>query len=163
MGWRCWIIYRSPRFKKDHQTPNLRAVSCNWIIHYMWQLFPLEADWEINNQGIKSRTVQPLFLFPLWPITSAQFKHLQCHSSLWHFLARSHMRARASARTLWRRQTFARESCLFGIFFTYRNVDVLARELLSPRIKRRRDTRAAHLCQDDTCSLTWSYKLCTRL
>lgn len=89
MGWQCWIIYRSPRFKKDHQTPNLRAVSCNWIIHYMWQLFPLEADWEINNQGIKSRTVELLFLFPLWPITSPQFKHLQCHSELWHFLARS--------------------------------------------------------------------------
>lgn len=72
--------------QKGPSKPNLRAVSCNWIIHYMWQLFLLEADWEINNQGIKSRTVKLLFLFPLWPITSPQFKHLQCHSSLWHFM-----------------------------------------------------------------------------
>lgn len=71
--------------QKGPSNPKLRAVSCNWIIHYMWQLFPLEADWEINNQGIKSRTVKLLFLFPMWPITSAQFKHLQCHSDLWHF------------------------------------------------------------------------------
>lgn len=48
----------------------------------MWQLFLLEADWGINNQGIKSRTVRLLSPFPLWPITSAQFKHLQCHISL---------------------------------------------------------------------------------
>lgn len=148
MGWRCWIIYRSPRFKKDHQTPNLRAVSCNWIIHYMWQLFPLEADWEINNQGIKSRTVQPLFLFPLWPITSPQFKHLQCHSSLWHFLARSHMRARESARTLWQRQMFTRESCLFqkklGARFYVPNVDLLDRELLSRRIGASHQIQAWH-------------------
>lgn len=73
--------------QKGPSNPNLRAVSCNWIIHYMWQLFLLEADWEINNQGIKSRTVKLLFLFPLWPITSPQFKHLQCHSELWHFMA----------------------------------------------------------------------------
>lgn len=138
MGWRCWIIYRSPRFKKDHQTPNLRAVSCNWIIHYMWQLFPLEADWEINNQGIKSRTVQPLFLFPLWPITSPQFKHLQCHSSLWHFLARSHVRARVSARAHARTRFVAEtddkrklpvEKKKLEERFYVPNVDLLDREL----------------------------------
>lgn len=40
--------------RKTIKPPNLRALSCNWIIHYMWQLFSLELDGEINNQGIRS-------------------------------------------------------------------------------------------------------------